>query len=339
MNELKMEGFEYVPFPGDREDVVSLEVGGKTLSFVAPVDEMEELQKEKLRADIGRTNAAAASSWATANKTTGLGGGERFKTTDGFEISVPSFEEYLKDVGGRAYAMDSLTNEQIANIREEWESEVEVMEQAVRVSALSPVAQEIIANPSAYYDLTPSKRGEIFEELSEKGIATRDILSGKKRALPATQSENFAQAQLARTNVQTLYDMLQELPGTGPISGRMQALDPYDPLIAAVQAQITRTVPGLARGIFQEVGVLTDTDVTRYTSTLANPNFTDEQIERMHNDTMSLIDESMRISANTFSDLGYNMGDYDVEEVLGGGANDGLTEDEAYQLYLNQQSQ
>jgi hypothetical protein len=38
MNELKMEGYEYVPFPGDREDVVSLDVGGKTLSFVAPVE-------------------------------------------------------------------------------------------------------------------------------------------------------------------------------------------------------------------------------------------------------------------------------------------------------------
>jgi hypothetical protein len=50
MNELKMEGYEYVPFPGDREDVVSLEVGGKTLSFVAPVD--EAVQEMALQAQL-----------------------------------------------------------------------------------------------------------------------------------------------------------------------------------------------------------------------------------------------------------------------------------------------
>jgi len=61
MNELKMEGYEYVPFPGDREDVVSLDVGGKTLSFVAPVDEMEELRKEKLQADIDKVRGSAVS--------------------------------------------------------------------------------------------------------------------------------------------------------------------------------------------------------------------------------------------------------------------------------------
>jgi len=61
MNELKKEGYEYVPFPGDREDVVSLDVGGKTLSFVAPVDEMEELRKEKLQADIDKVRGSAVS--------------------------------------------------------------------------------------------------------------------------------------------------------------------------------------------------------------------------------------------------------------------------------------
>jgi len=60
MNELKMEGYQYVPFPGDREDVVSLEVGGKTLSFVAPQDG-EELRKEKLQADIEKVRGSVVS--------------------------------------------------------------------------------------------------------------------------------------------------------------------------------------------------------------------------------------------------------------------------------------
>ena len=60
MNELKMEGYQYVPFPGDREDVVSLEVGGKTLSFVAPQDG-EELRKENLQADIEKVRGSVVS--------------------------------------------------------------------------------------------------------------------------------------------------------------------------------------------------------------------------------------------------------------------------------------
>lgn len=39
INELRLDGYEYVPFAEGREDVVQLEVGGKTLSFVPPVEE------------------------------------------------------------------------------------------------------------------------------------------------------------------------------------------------------------------------------------------------------------------------------------------------------------
>ena len=62
MNELKMEGFEYVPFPGDREDVVSLDVGGKTLSFVAPQDGEEMLsvaEAKSLGVPFGTTKGGA----------------------------------------------------------------------------------------------------------------------------------------------------------------------------------------------------------------------------------------------------------------------------------------
>ncbi len=36
INELTLEGYEYVPFPGTRSDVVTLEVGGQKLAFVPP---------------------------------------------------------------------------------------------------------------------------------------------------------------------------------------------------------------------------------------------------------------------------------------------------------------
>jgi hypothetical protein len=90
-------------------------------------------------------------------------------------------------------------------------------------------------------------------------------------------------------------------------------------------------VPGLARGIFQEVGVLTETDVSRYTQTLANPNLTDQQIEQMHNDTMSKIDQSIGTTIKTFSSLGYDVGTFEKDVLQ---APDTLSDDEAYQEYL-----
>jgi len=60
MNDLKLEGYEYVPFPGDRTDVVTLEIGGQSMSFVPPVDELRELQIEQARANIQATRALAA---------------------------------------------------------------------------------------------------------------------------------------------------------------------------------------------------------------------------------------------------------------------------------------
>lgn len=81
-------------------------------------------------------------------------------------------------------------------------------------------------------------------------------------------------------------------------------------------AEINRTVPGLARGIFKEVGVLTDVDIDRYTMTLANPMSTPEQIEKLHEDTMRKIDDSMKGMFDIYSKLGYDLGDLSLNQLI-----------------------
>ena len=51
---------------------------------------------------------------------------------------------------------------------------------------------------------------------------------------------------------------------------KLRNLNPYDNDAKALQAQLTALVPQMARGIFGEVGVLTDQDVARYTQILPN---------------------------------------------------------------------
>ena len=49
INELTIDGYEYVPFAEGRDDVVTLEVGGKTLSFVPPSDDGELLSPSEAK--------------------------------------------------------------------------------------------------------------------------------------------------------------------------------------------------------------------------------------------------------------------------------------------------
>ncbi len=63
---------------------------------------------------------------------------------------------------------------------------------------------------------------------------------------------------------------------TGPILGIIRSNNPYDVKAQEIQAAITATVPQLARGIYGEVGVLTDSDVARYVQTLPNVKSTSE---------------------------------------------------------------
>jgi hypothetical protein len=282
---------------------------------------------------VDALKARTAAQWIANNET--VKANQQFETLSGEIAEVPSFEDYASSVGGKAYAMGALTPAQLIEIRNNYEDEKSVMEQAIRVSSLSNIAKAIVQDPKQFSEVTATVRGEVLEELARAGIDTTEISLGKKKELPAGIVDNISQGELARRNVLEIYDLLQNLPGNGPISGRLLALDPYSEEMVRLKAQITRTVPGLARGIYKEVGVLTDTDVARYTDTIANGKMTDEQIESLHNDTMSLIDESLGITIDNFEKAGYNTGNFmsdDVDTV----DETGLSEDEAYELYLEE---
>lgn len=68
-------------------------------------------------------------------------------------------------------------------------------------------------------------------------------------------------------------DDLEKLFGdmtTGPFVGFFRGLNPYDTDAKALEAKLKATVPNLARGVFAEVGVLTDADIQNYMATLPN---------------------------------------------------------------------
>lgn len=59
-----------------------------------------------------------------------------------------------------------------------------------------------------------------------------------------------------------------EKSNTGPILGILRDNNPYDIKAQLIKAQLQAITPNLARGVYGEVGVLTDTDIKNYIQTL-----------------------------------------------------------------------
>ena len=85
------------------------------------------------------------------------------------------------------------------------------------------------------------------------------------------------------TNSMRVIDGLNDLgnaigsTNTDPIIGFFRSMNPYDLKASEIDAAITQLVPQLARGTYGEVGVLTDSDMARYSATLPNLTSTEAQ--------------------------------------------------------------
>lgn len=136
------------------------------------------------------------------------------------------------------------------------------------------------------------------------GDVTGDLIMGSSQyqgKQPASGwIDDFTQAQVALGNVKELQALVQKEGQTGPVSGAVKGflgkLDSNFANAAAINAQIQRTVPGLARGIFKEVGVLTDQDIANYKKTLPNLASPEDQNKLALLATYDVIERSLALS-------------------------------------------
>lgn len=116
-----------------------------------------------------------------------------------------------------------------------------------------------------------------MNELTGEVLGSTEIGSSPKQKtqLGESETQRVNQARMARANlgsVRTAFEnLVKKSPNlVGPIAGRL--LGPiageYDVNYQKLENAVNATTPGLARGVFGEVGVLTDRDVERYTKLL-----------------------------------------------------------------------
>lgn len=81
---------------------------------------------------------------------------------------------------------------------------------------------------------------------------------------------------------------------TGPIVGAFRGANPWDTNAQTIKAQLNAIVPNLARGVYGEVGVLTDNDIAQYSKTLPNLKSPEDIRNAVLGITVDLIGKSVK---------------------------------------------
>lgn len=88
---------------------------------------------------------------------------------------------------------------------------------------------------------------------------------------------------------------------TGPFLGIIKSANPYDTKAQQMKAAITAIVPKLARGVYGEVGVLTDQDIANYSRTIANLKNTNDVNKAVMAMTIDIATRSLANNLNSLS--------------------------------------
>lgn len=113
---------------------------------------------------------------------------------------------------------------------------------------------------------------EASEMMRKEREAAMNAKTDPGKKMTSTEVGDLTQLGSVEYSLDVLEQKLKSVPERerGPMYGRVRGANPYDVQAQEIQNVITSIVPGLARGVFNEVGVLTDTDVARYTRLLPN---------------------------------------------------------------------
>jgi len=95
-----------------------------------------------------------------------------------------------------------------------------------------------------------------------------------------------------------------------PIWGRLRKFNPWDMNAQAITATLQATIPNLARGVYGEVGVLTDNDIANYTKTLPTLTSTEEVRKAVLGITIRSIQRAIENKLKTNANGGRDVSGY-----------------------------
>lgn len=142
---------------------------------------------------------------------------------------------------------------------------------------------------------------------------TLESIRGSKGGRFLTQSE-----LKPITDIQTIVGQAETLTGlinsvdTGPIMGIIKSANPYDTKAQLMKSAIVAIVPKLARGVYGEVGVLTDADIENYSKTIANLRSTVDVNKAVMAMTLDIATRSLANQLNSLSAGGRDVSNFEA---------------------------
>jgi hypothetical protein len=126
-----------------------------------------------------------------------------------------------------------------------------------------------------------AKVGAELARLQQEALAKNDLV-GVMKASAAYDKEpsdtfltSMEKTQTTLSQIGTLAENIKNMK-TGPIVGAFRSKNPWDTKAQVIKAELNSIVPNLARGVYGEVGVLTDNDIKVYSQTLPNLTSTED---------------------------------------------------------------
>jgi len=132
-----------------------------------------------------------------------------------------------------------------------------------------------------------------------------------KAKLQQYQSTALVNLDNAEYSLNEIEKKINEMSMRGPITGRIRGANPYDVDAQALQNMVSALVPGLARGVFGEVGVLTDQDRQNYEKLIPNIRTDPSVAAQIVKDLRAKLKRAREINLNV-----WNKGGYDVSGFM-----------------------
>ena len=119
------------------------------------------------------------------------------------------------------------------------------------------------------------------------------LASNGGKAVTGTPLDRIEKARTVLGQLGSLQASIQQT-NTGPIVGAFKGANPWDTNAQVIKGKLNAIIPNLARGIYGEVGVLTDNDINNYKGTLGNLTSTEDVNNALLYITLDLVGKSIK---------------------------------------------
>lgn len=186
--------------------------------------------------------------------------------------------------------------------------------------------QEALYGSGGLSKLFGSKPGDVSPEIRNAYIISRNkhfnavVKTGDNEAIVKesyvwTGAPNQSDSQSLdkyKFTIDRLGELQEMLSGeeTGPIIGTLRSANPWDKKASLIKAQLAKIVPSLARGVFNEVGVLTEPDIENYSKTVGNLTAPEEVNEALTDMAIKMVSGGLEEKLSTLAKSRINVSQY-----------------------------